>query len=215
MKFPKSTRNKIKRIPKRGHYDLETVFSILDSAFVCHIGFSIKGQPYVIPTAYGRSGNRIYIHGSSKSRMLLELGKGIPLCLTVTQLDGLVLARSVFHHSMNYRSAVIFGTATRLEKEEKLEALRVVSDHILPGRWDEARLPNRKELKATLVLQIEVEEASAKIRTGPPSDDKADYSLPIWAGMLPISTSYQSPIVDPGMKMEIAVPDSIKAFVRK
>jgi len=215
MEFPKTHRNKVKRVPQRGHYDQTTIYNILDNAFVCHIGFMIDGQPYVIPTAYGRSGGKIFIHGSSKSRMLLELSKGIPLCLTVTQLNGLVLARSVFHHSMNYHSAIVFGAASKLKTGDKLEALQIISDHILPGRWREARLPNQEELKATLVLQINIAEASAKIRTGPPKDDEADYHLPVWAGLLPIITSYDPPVPDPKMRMALPPPDSIKEFAGK
>ena len=209
--FPKTDRNKVKRLPKRGHYDAETIYAILDAGFICHVGFSVGGQPYVIPTGYGRDGDRIYIHGSAASRMLKNLDQGIPVCITVTHLDGLVLARSAFHHSMNYRSAVVFGTAILVEGEaEKNHALKVISDNILKGRWDEVRGPNAKELKGTMVLAIEIEEASAKIRTGPPGDDEPDYELPVWAGVLPIRQVYGAPVNDPLLRPGIEVAESAK-----
>ncbi len=209
--FPKTDRNKVKRLPKRGYYDAETIYAILDAGFICHVGFSVGGQPYVIPTGYGRDGDRIYIHGSAASRMLKNLDQGIPVCITVTHLDGLVLARSAFHHSMNYRSAVVFGTATAVEgEEEKLHALKVISEYILKGRWDEVRAPNAKELKGTMVLAIEIEEASAKIRTGPPGDDEPDYELPVWAGVLPIRQVYGAPVNDPLLRPGIEVAESAK-----
>ncbi len=208
--YPVTQRNKVKRLPKRGHYDRETVYSILDDGFLCHVGFTIEGQPYVIPTSYGRDGDKVYFHGSSKSRMLTHLDKGIPVCLTVTHLDGLVLARSAFHHSMNYRSALLFGTARLIEGEEKEKALFLISESILKGRWDEVRGPNTQEMKATSVLCLDVETASAKIRTGPPGDDEEDYALPIWAGVLPISQQYGPPTNDPLLREGIPVSDSVK-----
>jgi nitroimidazol reductase NimA-like FMN-containing flavoprotein (pyridoxamine 5'-phosphate oxidase superfamily) len=208
--YPISQRNKVIRLPKRGHYDHETIHAILDGGFLCHIGFTVEGQPYVIPTAYGRDGDRVYFHGSSKSRMLTQLDKGIPLCLTVTHLDGLVLARSAFHHSMNYRSAVLFGTAHLVEGDEKEKALFLISENILKGRWDEVRGPNAQEMKATSVMRLDIETASAKIRTGPPGDDEADYELPIWAGVLPVSLQYGQPVNDPLLREDIPLSDSIK-----
>ena len=179
--FEKTQRNKVKRIPDRGHYDRETLYKILDDGFICHVGFVMDGQPFVIPTAYGRKDDVIYIHGATTSRMLKVLQTNAPVCLTVTHTDGLVLARSVFHHSMNYRSAVVFGRATLVPDDEKVEALKVVTENILQGRWEEAREPNSKELKATSVLAIQIDEASSKIRTGPPGDEKEDYELlSIW-----------------------------------
>lgn len=207
--FQKSTLNTVKRLPKRGHYDKDTIYQILDQQFICHLAWEDQGQPYMIPTAYGRKEDTLYVHGSSKSRMLSALTDGRPLCLVVTILDGLVLARSVFHHSMNYRSAVIYGHAREIEGDEKMEALRIISDQILAGRWDEVRPPNELEMKATTVLAIEIDTASAKIRTGPPGDDDADYDLPIWAGVLPMSVTYHDPIEDPAMRFKLPVSKSV------
>jgi nitroimidazol reductase NimA-like FMN-containing flavoprotein (pyridoxamine 5'-phosphate oxidase superfamily) len=214
MEYHPTPRNKVKRIPKRGHYDQQTIFEILDAGFLCHVGFSMDGQPFVIPTAYGREGEVIYLHGATTSRMLRHLQMGAPCCITVTHLDGLVLARSAFHHSMNYRSAVLFGTATLLEGDEKMHALEVVSEQILKGRWAESRLPTAKELKATSVLKFTIEEASAKIRTGDPGDDKEDYDLPIWAGVVPTQLTYGEPIPDPLLKEGIEMGESLKRFVQ-
>lgn len=194
-------RTTVKRLPKRAKYDCETVYQILDEGLVCHVGFVVDSQPYVIPTAYGRVEDKLYIHGSPASRMLRTLQEGIPVCVTVTLLDGLVLARSAFHHSMNYRSVVIFGTASVvLEPEEKLQALHAFTEHIVPGRWDEVRQPNRNELAGTLVLSLPLIEASAKVRTGPPVDDEADYELPVWAGEIPLRLVAGTPINDPRLQ---------------
>ena len=209
--FEKTDRNRVKRIPKRGHYDRETIYQILDAASVGHVGFVIDGQAFVIPTIYGRDGDTLYLHGATTSRMLVHLQKGVPACMTVTHIDGLVLARSAFHHSMNYRSAVVFGTARLVEPEKKLEALKVVSDQILKGRWEEVRQPNAKELKATSVVAINIAEASAKIRTGPPGDEPEDYDLPIWAGVLPMRTVFEEPEEDPMSKLKLEVPDSVRS----
>jgi len=208
-KFDQSGLNTVKRLPKRGHYDKETIFSILDRHFLCHLAWEMDGQPFMIPTAFGRKEETIYVHGSSKSRMLSSLSDGRPLCMVVTQVDGLVLARSAFHHSMNYQSVVIYGHAREVEGDEKYEALKIVSDQIIDGRWDEVRLPTAIELKATTVLAITIDTASAKIRTGPPADDDADYDLPIWAGVLPAKMVFGSPITDPQMKMEVPVAESV------
>jgi len=209
-------RNKVKRVPKRGHYDQETVHAILDETFVCHVGMTgHEGQPYVIPTAFGREGNKIYLHGAVTSRMMKHGGEGLPLCITVTHIDGIVLARSAFHHSMNYRSAVCFGTATIVPDERKDHTLKVISDHILKGRWEESRLPNAKELKATTVLEMEIEQASAKIRTGHPGDDKADYDLDIWAGVLPMTVVYQDLIPDEQLREGIPVAQSALDALKK
>lgn len=196
--FTPTQRSTIKRVPKRGNYDYETVYQILDAGLVCHVGFVAEGQPYVIPTAYGRVDDKLYLHGSPASRMLRTLQQGIPVCVTVTLIDGLVLARSAFHHSMNYRSVVVFGTAEVVsEPEAKLEALRAFTEHIVPGRWQDVRQPNRQELAGTLVLALPLEEASAKVRTGPPVDDEADYSLPVWAGEIPLRLVADAPTADP------------------
>jgi len=213
--FEKLPLNTVKRLPKRGHYDKETIFGILDEHFVCHLGWEVDGQPYLIPTAFGRKGETIYVHGSSKSRMLSALTAGRPLCLVVTHIDGLVLARSAFHHSMNYRSAIIYGHAHEIDGEEKKEALLIVSEQILPGRWDEVRLPTDLEMKATTVLAIEIDAASAKIRTGPPADEEEDYDLPIWAGVLPVHLAFEDPVVDPAMKHQLSEPPSIYSRLKK
>ena len=194
---PPSTRTRVIREPHRGHYDRETAYRILDQGFICHIGFMVDGQPFVIPTAYGRAGDNLYVHGSAASRMLRSLDKGVPVCITVTLLDGLVLARSVFNHSMNYRSVVVLGAAMAVEeREEKLAALQAISEHILRGRWAEARNPTEQELKATLVMRLPIQEFSSKIRTGPPLDDEEDYSFPTWAGVIPLEMVAREPIPD-------------------
>ncbi len=212
--YPIDEKNKVKRIPKRGHYDEATVHEILDAGFLCHLGFTHHDQPFVIPTSYGREGNKIYLHGATTSRMMVNLEQGLPVCLTVTHLDGLVLARSAFHHSMNYRSAVCFGTAYKIEGEEKLHALKVISDHILKDRWEESRQPLPKELKATTVLCLTIDQASAKIRTGPPGDDKPDYELPIWAGVVPCTQVWGKPEADPLLTDGIEMADSVKALTQ-
>src|ERR1700740_1397356 len=200
-------RTQVKRLPKRGHYDSETVYGILDSAFVCHVGFCVEGQPYVIPTNYGRSGDTLYVDGSAASRMLRTLSGGVPVCVTVTHVDGLVLARSAFHHSVNYRSVVILGTARPVEDPaKKMEALRVFTEHVMKGRWDDVRQPTEQELKATTVLALPLEDVSAKVRPGRRIDDQADYALPVWAGVLPLETSVKEPVPDPQRKSDQPVP---------
>ncbi len=182
-----TARTRVVREAHRGVYERAAAYEILDEGFICHVGFVVDGQPFVIPTAYGRSGDNLYIHGSAASRMLRNLDKGVPVCITVTLLDGLVLARSIFNHSMNYRSVVVLGTAVAvLDAKEKLEALELLSEHILPGRWAESRQPNEKELKQTLVMRLPIEEFSAKVRQGPPIDDEEDYAFPTWAGVIPL-----------------------------
>jgi uncharacterized protein len=209
-------RTRVIREPDRGVYDRETAYRILDEGFLCHVGFSVDGQPFVIPTSYGRKDSNLYIHGSAASRMLREIKQGVPVCVTVTLLDGLVLARSVFNHSMNYRSVVVLGKATLVDDpEEKLEALRVLAEHILPGRWDDARQPNERELKATSVLQVPIEEFSAKVRTGPPIDDEEDYSFPTWAGVIPLEMRVGPPDPDPRLDPARAVPEYVGNYSRK
>src|SRR5438477_8413624 len=208
-------RTRVVREPDRGVYDRETVYQILDEGFLCQVGFVVDGQPFVIPTSFGRKEDSLYIHGSAASRMLRQLKTTVPVCVTVTLLDGLVLARSVFNHSMNYRSVVILGKATLLEDpDEKLAALRVLSEHILPGRWDDARQPNDRELKATSVLRVPIEEFSAKVRTGPPIDDADDYSFPTWAGVLPLQTVTSAPIEDPQQNPPRPIPAYLKNYSR-
>lgn len=197
MSSAPSPRTTVKRLPKRGVYDAPAIAAILDEALACHVGFVVEGQPYVIPTIHGRSGDRLYLHGSAASRMLRALSEGIPACVTATLIDGLVMARSAFHHSMNYRSAVVLGTATLVEDpEEKMEALRVIVEHVSPGRWAEVRWPTPKELLATSVLGMSLAEASAKVRTGPPIDDAEDMDFACWAGVLPLSMTAAAPIPD-------------------
>src|SRR3974390_2346901 len=209
--FQATERTQVKRLPKRGHYDRETVYGILDAAFVCHVGFSVDGQPYVIPTNDGRTGEMLYIHGSAASRMLKTLSGGVPVCITVTHVDGLVLARSAFHHSVNYRSVVILGTARLVEEPaEKMEALRLFTEHVMKGRWDDVRRPTEQELKATTVMAIPLEEVSAKVRTGGPVDDEADYSLPVWAGVLPLATVAKEPEPDALRKNDPPLPEYLK-----
>src|SRR6266702_3501667 len=196
--YTPSPRTRLVREPQRAVYDRAAAYQILDEGFICHVGFVVDGQPFVIPTAYGRSGDNLYVHGSAASRMLRNLDKGVPVCITVTLLDGLVLARSIFNHSMNYRSVVALGTAVAvLDAKEKLDALKLLSEHILPGRWAESRQPNERELKQTLVLRLPIEEFSAKVRQGPPIDDEEDYSFPTWAGVLPLEMKAGEPINDP------------------
>jgi len=191
-------RTRVVREAERGVYDRESVYRILDATFLCHVGFTFDGQPFVIPTSYGRKDANLYIHGSAASRMLRQMKDGVPVCVTVTLLDGLVLARSVFNHSMNYRSVVILGQASLVDDpQEKLEALRTLAEHILPGRWDDSRQPNERELKATSVLRLPIEEFSAKVRTGPPIDDEEDYAFPTWAGVIPLAMKAGLPIDDP------------------
>lgn len=206
--FPKTPRNTVRRLPKRAVYDQAEVYSILDQGFICHVGFVVDGQPYVIPTGYARAGNTLYIHGSAASRMLRTAGEGVDLCVTVTLVDGFVLARSVFHHSMNYRSVVVLGKARLVsDDEEKRAALRCFTNHIVASRWEEARQPTGQELKATHVLALGIEEASAKVRTGPPADDEEDYALPLWAGVVPVETHLGRPLADPRMLPGIAEID--------
>jgi len=208
-------RSRIKRAPKRGHYDKDTIYKVLDASQICHIGFIHQNRPVVIPTIFGRSGDKLFIHGATVSRLIVELEKGIDISLSVAHVDGLVLARSAFHHSMNYRSVVLFGKARLVEEQKKNEALKVISDHLIPGRWEEVRAPNKKELKATKVLEIAIDEASAKIRTGGPIDDNEDYELDIWAGVIPFKTQILSAIDDEQLKTGIAVPKSVENYLSK
>ena len=208
MTLLQTERTKLKRLPKRGHFDRETVYGILDEGFICHVGFAPEGQPFVIPTGYARVDDNLYIHGSQASRMLRKLSGGLDACVTVTIIDGLVLARSAFHHSMNYRSVLIFGRATILEdREEKMAALVALSEHIVRGRWADVREPTEEEMVQTTVLSLPLVEASAKIRTGPPLDDEEDYALPIWAGIIPLRLEAGEPIKDPRLPDDIQIPE--------
>jgi len=208
-------RTRVVREPHRALYDRETVYRILDEAFLCHIGFVADGQPYVIPTSYGRKEANLYIHGSAASRMLRNLQAGASICVTVTLLDGLVLARSVFNHSMNYRSVVILGKATLVEDPaEKLEALHTISEHIIPGRWADARQANERELKQTSVLRLPIDEFSAKVRSGPPIDDEEDYAFPTWAGVVPLEMKAGEPIRDSKLDPARGTPEYALSYSR-
>ncbi len=211
--FPETDLNKVKRIPNRGSYNKKTVYGILDSHFICHVSYTYNGVSMCIPTSYGRKGDTIYLHGAVKNRMMNSLIDCDKVSLTVTHLDGLVLARSVFHHSMNYRSALVFGKPRIVDEgEEKLEALRIITENIIPNRWDESRGPNENELKATMVVAIDVTEASAKIRTGPPQDNKEDYDLDVWAGVIPMKIATDTPIDDDQLQEGISISHSAKNY---
>ncbi|HUI89591.1 MAG TPA: pyridoxamine 5'-phosphate oxidase family protein [Anaerolineales bacterium] len=214
--FTKTEQNRIKRLPKRGFYDRETIYHILDEALICHVGFVENKRPFVIPMNFARMGDLIVFHGAKTSRLLKHIEAGYPICIEATVVDGLVLARAVFHHSINYRSVVLFGKGKLItDGKEKVQALKAVVDHLIRGRWDDARQPNRKELNATSVVSVEIDQASAKIRSGPPSDDAVDYSLPVWAGVLPIQEMALSPTKDESMKQEIPVPSYVENYSRK
>ena len=209
-------RTKLKRIPKRGNFERETINKILDEAFVCHVGFVANGQPFVIPTSFARIGDQLVIHGSAASRMMRELKQEIEVCVTVTLVDALVLARSAFHHSMNYRSVVVFGKAKIIEDEQtKYAALKALTEHIVPGRWAEIRPPSKNELKGTTVLELALTEASAKIRAGGPVDDEEDYELNVWAGVLPLGLKTSAPVADERLKAGVAVPPNVLNYTRK
>src|ERR1051325_2240270 len=215
MDFQQTERTKLKRLPKRGVFDRDLVYAILDEGFICHVGFVVDGKPVVIPTGYARAGDQLYIHGSQASRMLRTIKTGVDVCVTVTLVDGLVLARSAFHHSMNYRSVVIFGNAKAVEDDEaKLSALLALSEHFVPGRWAEVREPNDSEIKATTVLSLPLEEVSAKVRTGPPLDDEEDYELDVWAGVLPLKLVAAEPISDPRLKSGLQPSSRILKYSR-
>jgi len=212
-----SVRTQVKRVPEVAAYDRASIDAVLDEALVCHLGFVDEtGQPYVIPTLHARVGDELLIHGSSASRALKVLADGAPVCVTVTLLDGLVLARSVFEHSVEYRSVMILGTARLIEDpDEKMRALEALTEQLIPGRWAEARQPNDKEMKATWILSIPLDEASAKISLGPPDDsDSPDADLPVWAGNLPLRTVVGEPVPDPEAKQDLPVPDSVRNFTR-
>ena len=207
--FTKTERTIIKRLPEKGSFDRDTAYAILDEALICQVGFVHDGSPVVVPTIHGRDGDLLYLHGSPASRMLRVLRAGIEVAVSVTLLDGLVLARSLFHSSMNYRSVTIFGTARQVEGDEKLRGLQVISERTLPGRWDHARRPSDKEMRATTVLAIPIEEASAKISTGPPEDEEEDYELDLWAGVVPLRLAAGPPQPDP-LLADIEIPQHVR-----
>lgn len=213
--FPLSDRVTVKRLPHRAAYDLATIHAILDEGLVCHVAFLVDGQPCVIPTLYVRLGDHVYLHGSPASRMLQALQQGGTVCIAVTLVDGLVLARSAFHHSMNYRSVVLYGAPAVVEDPvRKAEVLRGLTDHVIPGRWQDIREPSDQELRRTLVVSIPITEASAKVRTGPPLDDEPDYALPVWAGVVPLRLAAAEPIPDPRLDPGIAPPLYAAAYAK-
>jgi uncharacterized protein len=211
-----TARSTLGRLPRRGSHDWAAVIEILDAGFLAFVGFSVEQQPFVIPTLYGRKDETLYLHGSAASRMMRKLSTGTPACVTVALVDGIVLARSAFHHSINYRSVVAFGTAAKIERvEEKTSALKVISDHLLPGRWEDVRLPTLEELKATTVLKFVMEEASAKVRTGPPGDDEPDYDLPVWAGVLPLALQSSALAPDVRLPPNVVEPAYLADYSRR
>ncbi len=213
--FPITERTTMRRVPERGEYDRDTVYAILDEALVCHVGFITDAGPVVIPTIHARDGHVLYLHGSVASRMQRTLRDGADVCITVTLVDGLVLARSVFHHSMNYRSVMVFGTATEItDPDQKEHAMEALVERLVPGRWDDSRHPNEKETRATMMLQVPLEEASAKIRTGPPGDDDEDYGLDVWAGVIPVTTVFGEAEPDPVLAPGIEPPGYVTDYSR-
>ncbi len=215
MTYTKSSLNRVRRMPERGHYDAETIYPIVDEAIICHVGIIDEGRPIVIPTIHARIDDTIVFHGAPASRLLKQIQSGAPLCVTVTLLDGLVLARSAFHSSMNYRSAVLFGTGQLVEDAaEKAHAFEVITQHVAQGRWQDVRPMTQAEMNSTTLVRMQIEEASAKIRTGPPKDDEADYALPIWAGVLPLALQPGTPIADPRLGQGIATPDNLVHYTR-
>lgn len=213
--FPQTAQNRVRRMPTRGAYDKATIYPIVDEALICHVGLMEEEQPVVIPTLHARDGDQILLHGATTSRLLRYAATGAPLCITVTHVDGLVLARSIFHHSINYRSAVLFGRGTLIEGDAaKLTALARFTEKLIPGRWDDARMPNAVELKATAVVAVTIESASAKIRTGPPKDDEEDYALAVWAGVLPLHQSVGDLQPDERLDPAVAVPGYLRGYRR-
>ena len=215
MTFPKTDLNKVNRIPDRARYDKETIYPIIDEALICHVGFTENDQPIVIPTLHARDGDTLILHGAKASRMLKHLSGGNPVCITITHIDGIVFARSVFEHSINYRSVVLFGRGKLIEEnDEKMRAMEVLTEHIAKGRWGDARVPNQKELEATSVVRVEIESATAKIRSGNPKDKEEDLNLPVWSGVLPIAPQYLTPLNDPTLAPSITVPEYIVKYAR-
>jgi nitroimidazol reductase NimA-like FMN-containing flavoprotein (pyridoxamine 5'-phosphate oxidase superfamily) len=211
--FAKTKLNQVKRLPERGHYDAATIYPIVDAALLCHVGFAIDNQPYIIPTLHARHGDTILLHGAKGSRLLRHIQSGGPVCITVTVMDGIVLARSVFHHSINYRSAVLFGTGALVEGDEaRLRALEAFTERLIPGRWADARPPSPIELKQTTIVAVPIESASAKIRTGPPKDEAEDLDLPVWAGVLPLQYVAGTPIADDQLSPAVELPGYIRDY---
>lgn len=213
--FTSTGRTALGRLPERGSYDVAAAYAVLDEALYCHVGFVFDDKPAVIPTIHARIDDTLVLHGSAASRMLRTLKQGVEVCVVVTLLDGLVMARSAFHHSMNYRSVVIYGTAHEItDEEQRLRAMAAVTEHIAPGRWDDARQPDRKESKATLMIEVPLDEASLKVRTGPPGDDAEDMDLGIWAGIIPVSLRFGEPVAAPDLDPPVAVPPYLEGYQR-
>lgn len=209
-------RTTLKRGKKRGSYQVEAIHAILDEGLVCQLAFVANDSPHVIPTAYARIGSTLYVHGASTNRALRALCGGEPACLSVTHIDGLVLARSAFHHSMNYRSVILYGAMREVtDPAEWLAGLRAIVEHMVPGRWDDVRAPNETELKRTIVLALAIDEGSAKVRSGPPVDDEEDYRIGCWAGVIPTRTSFEAPVDDPRLAAGIAVPSYVREYRRR
>jgi nitroimidazol reductase NimA-like FMN-containing flavoprotein (pyridoxamine 5'-phosphate oxidase superfamily) len=207
-------KNRVRRVPERGIYERDIVYDIVDRALIGHVGFSVDGEPFVIPTLIARQDDQILVHGATSSRLMRHIKTGAPLCIAVTHVDGLVLARSIFHHSVNYRSAVLFGAGKFIEdRNAKMEALRLFSERLVPGRWEDVRQPNDVELKATAIASVGIDLASAKIRTGPPGDEEEDYHLPVWAGVLPIHKLYGDPVPDDRLDPAIDIPEYLQKFL--
>lgn len=211
--FTQTDKNRVRRVPNRGAYDKATLYAIVDAALLCHVGLVQDGEPVVIPTLHARRGDEILLHGATTSRLIQAAAAGQPLCLTMTLVDGLVLARSVFHHSVNYRSAVLFGRGRLVPEAAKLDALAYFTEKLLPGRWDDVRAPNAAEAKATAVVAVTIESASAKVRSGPPKDDEEDYALPVWAGVLPIRQAFGDPVADPQLPEGIEAPAYLREYM--
>ena len=208
-----SLRTRVRRAPSRADYDRATIDAILDEGLVAHLGFAVDGQPYVIPTLHARVGDVVYVHGSTASRTIRTVGAGVQACLTVTLVDGIVLARSAFHHSMNCRSVVVLGEARAVsEREELMLALRAFTERVVPGRWDEVRPPSPQELKGTRALALKLDESSAKVRTGPPVDDDEDHALDVWAGVIPIGLTAQPPVADPRLRAGVDPTDTVREW---
>jgi uncharacterized protein len=214
--FPKTPRNKVKRLPERGSYDPSVIYPIVDEALICHVAFVQAGQPFAIPTLHARQGDTILLHGAKGSRLLRHVEAGGEVCITVTLVDEIVLARSVFHHSINYRSAVLFGRGVPITGEqERLAAMEAFTERLIPGRWNDARPPNTVELKQTTIVAVSIESASAKIRTGPPKDEEADMDLPVWAGVLPLRQVAEAPVADPLLRGGIDIPEYVIHYTRQ
>ena len=213
--FPKTSLNQVHRLPQRASYDRDTIYRIVDEALICHVGFVEDGRPFVIPISHGRLNDTLYMHGAPASRLLKHIQAGHPVCVSVAMVDGLVLARAASHHSMNFRSAVLFGHGRLVQSdEEKLQALEILTEAAAKGRWQEVRKPTQKELDATLVVAIQIESASAKSRSGPPGDDEEDYQLPVWAGVLPLRLDTLEPVADSTLSAQVPVPESVRGYRR-